>query len=374
MSKSMDINHIPIATPVYVGQLSAPAFNPESKYSEDATDEQMAMLMSYLQERISLEDLLGYFKLPEQSTDPFYQKLIGHGIHPRYWTMLNVMRIFDFAFIIDNSGSMTHKLNNPELPPNKRTRYGELLYNLVVVTDIVTALDSDGIDIYTLNKTGMRGQKSGHSAFKGDRFTNVKTTNQVEHILSAEPKGGTRLTECLEAVMYDHEHKGTTKPLVILVSTDGEPNYKQSFYESVSSRNAFKYFITFVICSDSKTDVEYLNNFDNIKSIDIIDDYKTEKKQVLDIQGKKFSYSRGDHEVRKICGPVFASFDEIDEHRVSDFHEPGPSDIPPEIGSIVIELSSNNESTRKRMTEYAKSNPALATYMRDVKQDECTIM
>lgn len=41
--------------------------------------------------------------------------------------------------------------------------------------------------------------------------------------------------------------------------------------------------------------MEYLNNWDrNIPNLDVVDDYKSEKKQIRDCQGKDFPFSFGD--------------------------------------------------------------------------------
>lgn len=41
--------------------------------------------------------------------------------------------------------------------------------------------------------------------------------------------------------------------------------------------------------------MEYLNDWDKtIPNLDVVDDYKTEKKQVRDCQGKDFPFSFGD--------------------------------------------------------------------------------
>ena len=260
------------------------------------------------------------------------------------------------------------------MPFDKRTRYGELLYNLAILADIATILDEDGIDVYTLNKTGLHSDNSSYIGFHGDRFSNVKSTRQVKNIFSVNPKGGTNLTECFNAVVYDHEKKNTIKPLVILVSTDGQPNNSRTFNDAVVSRDPSRYFVTFIVCSDNDMDVDYLNSFDNLPSIDIIDDYRTEKKQVRKVQGKHFSYSRGDHEIRKICGSVFRELDAIDERPCNDFPEPGPTDLPEDIGKIIVELSNNHDFVKKQMLKYAKTNRDIAVYMRDVTADACCIM
>ena len=84
----------------------------DNQADEDYLTRGLRIFQQYYKKEISFDQLLSSFELPSDSSDPFYIKLVGHGIHPRYWGLVNVMRMFDFAFIIDNSGSMTMSINN----------------------------------------------------------------------------------------------------------------------------------------------------------------------------------------------------------------------------------------------------------------------
>ncbi len=47
--------------------------------------------------------------------------------------------------------------------------------------------------------------------------------------------------------------------------------------------------------SDDKNTMSYLNDWDKeIPDLDVVDDYKSEKKEILKVQGKSFPFSFGD--------------------------------------------------------------------------------
>lgn len=54
-----------------------------------------------------------------------------------------------------------------------------------------------------------------------------------------------------------------------------------------------------------------------IKNLDIIDDYNSEKKEVIKIQGDKFNFSFGDYIVKALLGSIDPYFDKLDEQKIS---------------------------------------------------------
>jgi hypothetical protein len=113
---------------------------------------------------------------------------------------------FDTVFLIDDSGSMAGR------------SWRETSKALESITPICTAHDADGIDIYFLN--------ARDSAW----YHNVTTPSTVSEIFSAvRPQGGTptgqRLNQILKPYLarYAANPEGT-KPLNIIIITDGEPS------------------------------------------------------------------------------------------------------------------------------------------------------
>jgi len=113
---------------------------------------------------------------------------------------------FDTVFLIDDSGSMAGR------------SWRETAAALENITPICVAHDADGIDIHFLN------------AKDSPLFSNVTSANTVRDIFrSVRPQGGTptgqRLNQILKPYLRQYEAEpDTTKPINIIVITDGEPS------------------------------------------------------------------------------------------------------------------------------------------------------
>ncbi|KAI9721848.1 MAG: hypothetical protein M1812_002184 [Candelaria pacifica] len=113
---------------------------------------------------------------------------------------------FDTIFLIDDSGSMAGR------------SWRETAAALKSITPICTAHDADGIDIHFLNHPD------------NVEYKNITRTDSVEQIFnSVRPMGGTptgvRLNQILKPYLRAVETApDTTKPLNIIVITDGVPS------------------------------------------------------------------------------------------------------------------------------------------------------
>lgn len=115
-----------------------------------------------------------------------------------------------------------------------------------------------------------------------------------------------------------------TRKLLILLATDGSPTDDEGIAQADELRYVLEHErtpidqipVTIIACtgefywtkekkyrlhwtdffwSDDAECVSYLNDWDkNIPNLDVCDDYKTEKKEILSCQGKTFPFSFGD--------------------------------------------------------------------------------
>ena len=372
----------PTTGPVAVAPPAVPTESPEVSLRR----KQMEVLSRYIRLECDYRELLTYFPMPKDISHELYRRAMGHGIHPRYWPMLNVMRIFDFAFVVDNSGSMSASIDNKDLPRGERYRYKELMFNSARLADIMVAADADGVDVYTLNPISVPGAvRSNFAGFHGSRFANVNSATKMAEIVGQTPRGGTPLTSAMQAAITDHRVANSNplkpyKPLMLIVATDGQPANRAAFYRLVKERNRDQVFITFLICSDNPDDTSYLDSLDTgesqkrltssgrrkVDGVESIDDFRSERASIIRIQGRGFGYTRGDHEARKLCGPVFPILDKIDQEKLPDFTTPGEDYMPPEIQAVILEIASNSRAAEEKMREYAKGNPEIARYMLDL--------
>jgi uncharacterized protein YegL len=115
------------------------------------------------------------------------------------------LRSFDTIFLIDDSGSMAGR------------SWRETQEALETITPICTAHDEDGIDIYFLNHPDS-------SLYK--KVTSPGTI--IEIFQTVRPSGATptgqRLHKILKPYIQRYERDDKTKPINIIVITDGEPS------------------------------------------------------------------------------------------------------------------------------------------------------
>jgi hypothetical protein len=180
------------------------------------------------------------------------------------------------------------------------------LYSSLFVIYIICLVT--GIDVYFLNKQPLKNITKSEQLFNSIQFTSL-------------PAGGTPLTKCLYKVLDDKKDVVKESNLLIVIATDGEPtdangniNIK-GFKNAMDSRNPIdKIFVTFMVCTEDDDAIEYLNKWDDkMKNIDVIDDYHTEKKQIIKSQGKNFKFSMGDYIAKLMLGSVNLYYDNLDK-------------------------------------------------------------
>jgi uncharacterized protein YegL len=119
---------------------------------------------------------------------------------------LAFLKSFDIVFLIDDSGSMAGR------------SWKETGKALETITPICTQRDADGIDVYFLNHPD------------SSLYKNISTAGTVTEIFQTVRPGGAtptgqRLNKILKPYLQRYqENPETTKPINIIVITDGEPS------------------------------------------------------------------------------------------------------------------------------------------------------
>ncbi|CAF2584669.1 unnamed protein product [Rotaria sp. Silwood2] len=73
-----------------------------------------------------------------------------------------------------------------------------------------------------------------------------------------------------------------------------------------------------ILITDDDDCIGYLNDWDKrIPNLDVVDDYRNEKKEIQALQGKQFPFSFGDYVVKILMGGVDSWFDDLDEKKVT---------------------------------------------------------
>ena len=76
-------------------------------------------------------------------------------IRPEMSSKLRVLEDFETIIICDDSGSMSAIVDNASsgVLGKKKSRWDELCQTVSIITEIATALDPNGVDIYFLNRS-----------------------------------------------------------------------------------------------------------------------------------------------------------------------------------------------------------------------------
>ena len=199
--------------------------------------------------------------------------------------------------------------NNPFGPT--RTRWDELKETLSTIVELATILDQNGIDIYFLNRGTLR---------------NVSNLTTINEAFQAPPEGGTPIATTLQQVIKESKESLGEKKLLIIICTDGQPTDSKNNVDIQglktvmnTQRNPIdRIYTTFVACTDDDETIKYLNKWDKeMKHVDVIDDYISERKEVVEAQGPDFTFTRGDYIVKILLGSIVPEIGGLDKKKSS---------------------------------------------------------
>jgi hypothetical protein len=212
------------------------------------------------------------------------------------------------VYVYDDSGSMNSVLSESPLNSGlfKATRWDELKNFSRVSIDLASIFNPEGIDIYFLNRPVARA---------------VKHINDLEPYLIDKPSGFTPMRRILERVLVDNSKtKLGERKLLIVIVTDGEPTNDQGKQDIKGLKKVLQsrdknVFTTIVSCTDEAHTMDYLNNWDrNIARLDVVDDYRNERSEIVKSKGKNFPFSYGDYIVKVLIGSIDQELDDLDEN------------------------------------------------------------
>ncbi|RMZ97569.1 von willebrand factor [Brachionus plicatilis] len=241
------------------------------------------------------------------------QNLISkHEISVDYANRLQYLYGFKTVFIFDDSGSMNSELDDSPLnktSSQRATRWNELEYFASISLEIANLFDPNGCDVYFLNHQ--------------PPIKNIKSVPDfLNYFRQFRPGGYTPLTKTLNQVLNDNAQiVSYEKKLLVIIVTDGEPTDQSGkididgFHKCLLSRKPKdRIFTNIIACTDEQESIDYLNKWDkSIPNLDVVDDFRSEKKQILKAKGSKFRFSYGDYVVKCLLGSVDKTLDKCDE-------------------------------------------------------------
>lgn len=219
---------------------------------------------------------------------------------------LRMLEEYDIVIIADDSGSMTQRAH--PVPKNDPlamvpSRWNELCQRVMDILQFSTALDKDGIDIYFLNRGVAR---------------NITTPEDAKRLFETPPGGSTPLLDTYRLVLRDKSTSNKETKTLILIATDGEPNRKEAFIRFIEGRDSPHLWPTsFMACTDDEEEIEWLNQLKKAAYIDVLDDYKSEKKEVLAAQNDLIRFTKGDYIVKHLLGAIDPTYGNLDKKRLT---------------------------------------------------------
>ena len=227
-------------------------------------------------------------------------------LNPLFYQRCGVLAQYDIVMLLDDSGSMNSPTDTKNAQGDKNTRWTELQEFASDVVSVGVAMDADGIDVHFLNRPSL---------------LNVKSARTLEETFRKLPKGLTPLPERLSQILQEYRARPKHKNLLLLIATDGEPSGadgKRALKRLLEKRDFDREKVSILACSDDDSEIGYLNEFDrDIQALDVVDDYKSEKREIRKMQGSSYPFSRIDHIFKCLLGSIDKWTDLLDERKLS---------------------------------------------------------
>ncbi|CEP02732.1 unnamed protein product (mitochondrion) [Plasmodiophora brassicae] len=252
--------------------------------------------------------------VPDDRMERFRSLAAQYEIRDDFCRDLRQLENFEIVLLCDDSGSMSRTLGDDHVAGRdpfapRKTRWDELRETVAVIVDFGTCFDENGVDVYFLNRAPCY---------------NVRSAAQVAEAFRTGPTGFTPLTAAVQLILRQKiQALGESKPVLLVIATDGAPTDRQGNDDVRGFQQCIKtlpknVYVSFLACTDNDDDVAYLNKMDGkFDRVDVTDDYRSERAEILKVQGSSFRFSFGDYVVKAMLGPIVDKFDKLDERNDS---------------------------------------------------------
>ena len=229
-------------------------------------------------------------------------------MNPDLIQKLRQLEDFDICLVLDDSGSMANVLKTNSADPYAKTmtRWDEMKQAAVIITEVASCLDADGVDVFFLNRPPIRG---------------VTSANQITVAFQYPPQGFTPTTRTLQQVFQEKASVIKERKLLLMLITDGEPTDDvgndgiREFLQLMRARSK-NVHVSIVACTDDENSMKYLDKLDKKdKTLDVTDDYKSELAQIRKARGSNYKFTFGDYVAKMMLGAVDARMDNLDQKK-----------------------------------------------------------
>ncbi|KAJ3256720.1 hypothetical protein HK103_005215 [Boothiomyces macroporosus] len=215
------------------------------------------------------------------------------------------LQTFDtMEFLIDDSGSMICNTDSQFPNGKKMTRFEEAKERLMDIIKIIAYIQTPKIYIRFLNR---------HNVIQHERQFGVKPETfiadigqEIDRVFSKPPNGSTPFLEKIQESLCRYPKQRAVRYFF----GDGQPNGGQAAIDEIvkiitNRQNPQDNPITFVSCTSEDQDVEWMKDCEEWAPYCAeIDDYMSEKNEVLGDQGLAFPFSRGFYLLALIVGAM----------------------------------------------------------------------
>ena len=104
--------------------------------------------------------------------------------------------------------------------------------------------------------------------------------------------------------------------MVYLLFNSQKGNPAIPYFKSILEKRDKRVFTSIVACTDDEDSVNYLNKWDReLSNLDLVDDFRSERKEIKRIKGKDYQFSFGDYVTKSLIGGIDAELDRSDEKK-----------------------------------------------------------
>ncbi|CAF1011444.1 unnamed protein product [Adineta steineri] len=223
-------------------------------------------------------------------------------INPKLASRMQILGDYDLVILCDDSGSM-----NTPIHGTTTNRWDECRQLVHVIVDVYAAFDTNGVDVYFLNRQPM---------------LKVTDTKKVHELFEKPPNGLTPMVPALRAILKEKNMDNTAnRNVLILIVTDGVPTDPKGevnvdeLEKIMRTERSPTTYVTFIACTDDLEALEYLNNWDcTMDRVDVVDDFRSELAQVREKRGPNTKFTYGDYLIKALIGSIDTnSMDALDE-------------------------------------------------------------
>jgi hypothetical protein len=226
---------------------------------------------------------------------------------PQYLPSLHSLLAYDVALVCDDSGSMAlpADADNPNL-----SRWAELKQAVQIILRVTAAMGKI-VDVYFINRGVFRG---------------ITCWSDIAPQFARPPGGMTNTIAVLQRLWQDREQGGVLqRPLVVHLFTDGHPTNSYgnedmfSFAQWLRCRSCIQNtFFAILLCTDDEEvcnmyrPLEYrvqgrfgwTGSTCGIQGVDVTEDYRGEKRDILSLRGPRYSFTFGDFIAKCLVGVI----------------------------------------------------------------------